>query len=82
MSTKYTMVAGGLIAGGASLAMVIWTPVTFLAACLLIGGGIAMFMLRGTQRVAKWADDLTQGVKEPEFDFELKGGWDKDGRKH
>lgn len=81
MSTKYTMVAGGLIAGGITIAMTIWTPATFVLSCLLIGGGIAMYMLRGTQRVAKWADDLVTGVKEPEFDFELKGGWDKDGRK-
>ena len=84
MSSKSKLaVAGlGMVIAGATMAIGWVNTYTFLIGSLLCGGGIALIILLGTVDVAKWGSNLLDEAKhDNEYEFDMKGGWDEDGRK-
>ena len=84
MSTKTicAMTGLGMIVAGATMAVGWFNTYTFLIGSLLVGGGIALILLLGTIGVAKWGSDLIDEAKhDNEYEFDMKDGWDEDGRK-
>ena len=71
-----------MIAVGSISAVAWFNTYTFIIGSLLVGGGIALILLLGTIDVAKWGSNLIDEAKhDNDYEFDMKGEWDKDGRK-